>query len=717
MSNLAYTMGMVLDLLLVIFGFGLIIFLHELGHFLAARWAGIRVLAFAVGFGTAALSWRKGLGLRRGSSERAYLDLLAREGGDEHGVTASGVCPTEYRLNWFPMGGYVKMLGQEDANPTAVSDAPDSYQSCVPWKKMIVISAGVTANVITAALLFMVVFLVGLRTEPPTIGLAMVGSPAAEAVASNAAEAGVTDPGLKPGDELVSINGREPNSFNDLVLAVAMAKRGEPVEVVAVRPGVDTPLHFSIMPQTSPISGLLEIGAQPYRTARIMDPRPPSQREAVAQALDQLGLAGVEPGMRLVRIEGFGQVASAADLDKAVRASQGRPLKLIFADDTDAEVAATIEPQPELDLDFVAMPGGSKTTLTHLLGLTPVLRVADVSDRGRDQGLEPGDVIVRAGTVEYPSVPEGIAQIRAHKGSTIELEVLRTGPDGSIQTLTLNASVSRAGQIGFSAGDTAMHSTLLALPPKAVIPIRADAQPQPVPAGGIITRPGVEILRVGQTKVATLAQLRTALRDATRAAHEAGDATATVDLTLRLPLPQQDDGTVPTQTVAWTLDRAALDDLFALSWLSPIGPGLFELEEFTLKADGPIDAVGVGLSETNRVMRMTYLTFARLFEGTVKVEHLKGPVGIAHLGTRIAQRGLIWLLFFAALISVNLAVINFLPLPIVDGGQFLMIVYEQIRGRPVPVGFQNVVTLAGLVLIGVMFLIVTYNDIVGLFGG
>jgi regulator of sigma E protease len=115
-------------------------------------------------------------------------------------------------------------------------------------------------------------------------------------------------------------------------------------------------------------------------------------------------------------------------------------------------------------------------------------------------------------------------------------------------------------------------------------------------------------------------------------------------------------------------------------------------------------------------MMMTYLTFARLFEGTVKVEHLKGPVGIAQMGTKVAERGLIWLLFFMALISVNLAVINFLPLPIVDGGQFIFLVLEQIRGRPVSPQIQNVTTMIGLLLIGTMFIIVTFNDIVNLFG-
>lgn len=113
---------------------------------------------------------------------------------------------------------------------------------------------------------------------------------------------------------------------------------------------------------------------------------------------------------------------------------------------------------------------------------------------------------------------------------------------------------------------------------------------------------------------------------------------------------------------------------------------------------------------------MTYLTFARLFDGTVKVEHLKGPIGIAHVGTHIIDRGVVWLLFFLALLSVNLAVINFLPLPIVDGGQFLFLCYEAIRGKPAPVGVQNFTALAGMLLIGAMFLIVTFNDVLRLFG-
>ena len=113
---------------------------------------------------------------------------------------------------------------------------------------------------------------------------------------------------------------------------------------------------------------------------------------------------------------------------------------------------------------------------------------------------------------------------------------------------------------------------------------------------------------------------------------------------------------------------------------------------------------------------LTYLTIDRLFRGTVKVEHLQGPVGIVHIGSKVADRGFSYLLFFLGLISVNLAVINFLPLPIVDGGLFLYLVYEAFKGRPPSVGFQNGAALVGLLLIATAFVVTFYNDIVRIIG-
>jgi regulator of sigma E protease len=70
-----------------------------------------------------------------------------------------------------------------------------------------------------------------------------------------------------------------------------------------------------------------------------------------------------------------------------------------------------------------------------------------------------------------------------------------------------------------------------------------------------------------------------------------------------------------------------------------------------------------------------------------------------------------------ALISINLAVVNFLPIPIADGGHFVFLCYEQVTGRPISPAVQNAATLVGLALIAGLFLLVTYNDIANLLRG
>ncbi|UYV13383.1 MAG: site-2 protease family protein [Phycisphaera sp.] len=686
------------DLLLVVVGFGFIIVIHELGHFVAARWAGIRVFAFAVGFGPAVFSFRKGMGWRRGSSEREYRTLLADRDVSIHDLPPTDISPTEYRLNWLPLGGYVKMLGQEDANPGATSHAPDSYQTCHPAKRLVVISAGVVANVILAALVFMLVFMVGLRTEPPRLGMVASDGPAATALPGDPE---IVDAGLEPGDDVLRINGREARSFNDLMLASAMARPGKPIDVLVRRDGFDTPLAFEVVPQKSEATGLQGIGVAPAQSTQLYGDG--GDIEGYKRVMRRIGLDTIPPGstLELVRVgEGFAQdIDDSGVLARVFAESSGRPVTLTFdLDGTTHE--ATLEPRPVLQEALVPMPSGAKTTQTHLLGFTPVMTVSPLEEtaRGYQQGLRTGDVFARLGSLEFPSVASGIAEIRRNAGETMPIVVLRDG-----EQVELQVSVTGDGTIGFYP-DQDLDSTLLALPPSGA----ELGEP-------VVDRPGVRVVTVGGRQVSSFADIRSALIAATEGAF-AAESDAEIDLELLLPTAQGVDGERIEHSVR--LPASEVASLHGLGYGPP--PGLlsvFTPAEFTLKAEGPIDAVGVGLAETHRVMMMTYLTFARLFQGSVKVEHLKGPVGIAHLGTRVADRGLIWLLFFMALISVNLAVVNFLPLPIVDGGQFLFIIFEWIRGKPVPEAVQSIATVAGLLLIGAAFLVVTFNDIRNVFTG
>ena len=124
----------------------------------------------------------------------------------------------------------------------------------------------------------------------------------------------------------------------------------------------------------------------------------------------------------------------------------------------------------------------------------------------------------------------------------------------------------------------------------------------------------------------------------------------------------------------------------------------------------------MGFDETLNMVVMTYLTIDRLLRRSVGVDQLRGPVGIIHIGSRIADRGMSYLLFFLAIISVNLAVLNFLPLPIVDGGLFLYLLYEKFRGKPPSIAYQNAAAMLGLGMIGILFVVTFYNDILRLIG-
>ncbi|RMH28198.1 MAG: hypothetical protein D6692_06570 [Planctomycetota bacterium] len=705
MLDLPGPLGTIFNLLLVVLGFGAIIFVHELGHFLAAKWAGIRVLAFSMGMGPVVLSYRKGIGWRKGSSESDYRALV-QTGRDKQ----LGVSPTEYRLSALPLGGYVKMLGQEDLNPGAISDAPDSYQNRPVWKRMVVISAGVVMNLITAALLFIVVFMAGLQVQPPVIGAVAENSPA-----TTATPIGRDDipPGLQPEDRILEVNGHRTRAFTDVTTEIAMSGRHDTVRILVDRPGEGT-IQFQVKPERDKSTGFLDLGIFAAQAPRVINPRSQPDRESVERFASLRGLSGMPLGGVLIEIDG-NPVTRPDALAEAAEASNGGPFTASFAQADAATITLEVQPVRALQRGLIAA-GDQFAGVEHVLGLRPLLRVDPSSAPAQvQQGLKPGDVFVRIADAEYPAYDAALVLIPALKGQDIEVEILRDG-----ERLTLPVTVSRKGTIGFLP-DSTVNTDAITARPVRIAPPSDDPAPAPTPAAALIERAGTRILSIGDQPIGTLRDIPGAIARATDDAFASGTVPDTFTLSVRveLPLPVQPDGVRPIESRSWTLSRADVEAVRSLGWELPGGMAylaLFEPDMVIDKADSPWGAVVMGLAKSRQTMNQTYLTFLRLFQGTVRIEHLKGPVGIAHLGTQVADRGFVWLLFFLALVSVNLAVINFLPLPIVDGGQFLMLAYEGIRRRPVPIGFQNAVTLAGLLLIGAVFLIVTFHDIKSLLG-
>jgi regulator of sigma E protease len=136
-----------------------------------------------------------------------------------------------------------------------------------------------------------------------------------------------------------------------------------------------------------------------------------------------------------------------------------------------------------------------------------------------------------------------------------------------------------------------------------------------------------------------------------------------------------------------------------------------EVETQTQVASNAGQAFLMGIDHTKKFILNVYQTLYGLFNRTVDPSNLHGIIGITKVGYDVQERGTVWLWYVLAMVSVNLAVANFLPLPIVDGGLFLLLILEKIRGKPLSLKVQTAIQTAGIVLLASLFLFVTINDI------
>ena len=230
-------MTTVLSFIVVI---GILILIHEWGHFIVARWAGVGVERFSIGFGPVLLRWR----------------------GKE----------TEYCLSVIPMGGYVKMMGEEnplEGGGALTYDPAKAFALKPLWARFLIVFAGPGMNFVLAAVIFMIVLgTVGRPVWPPIVGRVAADRPAATA-------------GLQTGDTIVSVNGRKVAHWEDLDRAVAASSgralrltvsRGGEVRDVTVTPrlietrdpvfkDVHTTWEIGIGPQLQPQIGSVNPGS------------------------------------------------------------------------------------------------------------------------------------------------------------------------------------------------------------------------------------------------------------------------------------------------------------------------------------------------------------------------------------------------------------------------------------------------------------------------
>ncbi len=602
-------------------GIGLLIFLHELGHFAAARAAGVRVEVFSLGFGPRLFGRRIGA--------------------------------TDFRVSLVPFGGYVMVAGQDPG------DDRFPAEQCL-WSKTVAQramfwSGGVVMNVLFALIVFPLVFRAGVSFLAPVVGSVALGGPAWEA-------------GLQPGDRIVSIGAKPTYSFENFGVEVAL-HGPRPLDLL-VRGGDGTERVVTVVPRYSPDDGLCTIGigtaeADEAPTLEVADGSPAAA-------------AGLRTGDVLVRLGA--RPARGDELRKALDA-----MVEAGAAPVDVEVqrdgsTLTARVTPRLRPDAAPL----------LVGVEPLRRQVVGIRRGNGAvdrlGLQRGDVVLAVDG--RPFVQGDLAAWRTGTDD-LQLLVLRAGQRLALAT-TCTAEERR----------TAPDHVALGADESLMLSPRPDGAAR---AAGL--QAGDRVLAVDDKPIADWSALQEIVK---------GGSGAPLRFRLRRPPAAPD-------SAYWAQSGDLAGDVVELV----IAPQRRPVHEFgfvplvpqlrqEVQAEDFGAALRLGTICSLDLVKQLYVTLKRLVTGEVGAKNLSGIVGISRISYQAAQRGSSWFWYFLALLSLNLAFVNLLPIPVLDGGHLLFLLIERIKGSPVSTRVLGYSQVLGLVFVLLLVLFVTYNDILRL---
>jgi regulator of sigma E protease len=657
--SLAGWLGNFWTLFLVALGLGLVIFVHELGHFAVAKWCGVKVERFSMGFGPILLRFRRG--------------------------------ETEYALSAIPFGGYVKMLGQDDADPGEMTNQeikldPRSYPAQSVPKRMAIISAGVIMNVLFGFLAFLIVYNAGFEYVPAVVGEVMPGSPAWEA-------------GLQPHDQIIAVRGGEAMEFSDLSRKVNLADPREGAIQIKFR-RAETVLTADMTPEQRAM--FPAIGVVPARdTVLLADPLPGSAGQA----------AGLKRGDRITHADGK-PLRTAAELNGLLRRQTQNTIVLLVSrpgeskDGAAQQLELKLPPQHVRDFGLVLRMG----PITRIRVGSPATRA---KAEGQSTALQVGDVItkVNGGAADPLRLPDLVAALA---GKPVVLEVRRELTPG--QPTTHTVTIEPDSQPGW-ANPPEIYDCPLAAPAIGVayrvVPVLA-ADPAP---GSPAAQAG---LQAGDRLVAARISYPIGEGPATDVKYPVDPADGSVDperVTFAFLFWQLQD--LPNAEVVFDFERGS--DGVRTAKLNPVADPTWgaatrgiELAGLTYRyqSEGFLPALQLGWRKTGSTLTDIYIALRRMaFTRTLSPRGMSGPVGLAQMAWAGAQRGMLELILLLGLLSVNLAVINFLPIPVLDGGHMVFLAWEGIRGKPADPRVQIGLSYAGLAAILGLMVWVTYLDI------
>jgi regulator of sigma E protease len=530
---------------------GLLIFVHEMGHFLVAKFFGVRVEVFSLGFGKKILKYKKG--------------------------------DTTYCLSLIPLGGYVKMFGDDPNAPIAPEEQKYSFTHKPVSQRIGVVIAGPLMNFFFAILVLFVVALIGQNGRAPIIGDVIPGTSAYES-------------GFRSGDQILSVAGQNIKTWDDFAKAMTNYQ-GQPVsiqiqrensnqlvEVTSTSQLVENPNILSLNKKIGEIEGITQTARAPVVGVRT---------GSVAHK------AGLRTG-DLIRSVAAHNVKYFRELDNALVSQQGRPIVLEITrfknlENDSSEKLAIQVPQTS----FASMAA---------LGIEQAdLYLAKVMDGTPAQaaGLRDGDRILQVNDMTPTRWEDVLNTVKNYSG------------DGS-----LVFQIEREG----------VQSTLDIVPKKTS---------QTTSFGGEEQRYTVGIL----------------------------------------------------------------------TWSFPAAP-----ETILIKTDSPIEALSFGWRRTIEITEMTVLSFVRLIETKISPKNIGGIISIGQAASETYKMGLSYFLQMMAAISVNLFVLNLLPVPVLDGGHLVFYTIEAVKGAPLGIKKMEFAQKIGLVVLMSLMVFALFNDVTRVFG-
>ncbi len=575
--------------LLAIIPLGFLIFIHELGHFYAAKRAGIKVNTFSLGFGPKLIGFQRGVGfttlidgLRLSRAAKAAEEAAGSGESTNPGADVSSLSTTdtEYRLSLLPFGGYVQMEGE---NPKEQTGAVGEFGSASLGNRAFVVAAGPAVNLLFGVLAFWLVFAIGLNQRSVTFiegltGKHLEGKKEGPQLGAVAPEGPAAHGGLEPGDIILSVNDTQIENWAAFHIKIYTSP-GRALEIEVERQG--TRQTFTVVPNIVPSARGDTGELQVISKSDIM------VTDVAAGSLAEQ--AGIQVGDRVETINGE-KIYNVPEFGSGIWAAEA-----IWLSQHYQSLYRSIQQNPN---EFQLGIRRGETAKVLKMPVTWEL-TAVVQPDAEVVGLQNGDTLLtlNGNAVDSETLSAGL---KAAASKPIELRIRR---GNSEKTVTLSPNVKARAE-------------------------SAQATSRLYGFGWTTTLSGISF--------------------------------------------GEPPRVVPTYTV------------------------------FT--------AFGKGLETSWLTVASIGRTLKQLINREVSPRYLTGPIGIANATSRMFNFGFTIALFFIGFISINLAIVNLLPIPIADGGHLLFFAVEKIRGRPISLEKQAIVQHVSIILLIALFLYITWFD-------